>query len=88
VTVDLHEDLLKVRFPFNAAERAIGQTRLLVEVVVPGQVQQRLVLGIGRAGVEVLEALTQVVEKPGVGTAIAGWIDGLVVPLEQSLRVG
>ena len=88
VTVDLHEDLLQVRFPFNAAERSIGQTRLLVEVVVPGEVQQRLVLGIGRAGVELLEALTQVVEKPGVGTAIAGRIDGFLVPLDQPLRVG
>ena len=45
VTVYLHEDLLKVRFPFDAAGRAIGQMRLLVEVVVPGQIQQRLVLG-------------------------------------------
>ncbi len=88
MTVDLHEDLLKVRFPFNAAERAIGQTRLLVEVVVPGEVQKRLVLGIVGAGVELLEALTEVVEKPSVGTAIAGRIDGLAVPLEQPLRVG
>jgi hypothetical protein len=39
VTVDLHEDFLKVRFPFNAAECAVGQTRLLVEVVVPSEIK-------------------------------------------------
>ncbi len=88
VTVDLHEDLLQVRFPFNAAEGSIGQTRLLVVVVVPGEVQQPLIPGIGGAGVELLEALTQVVEKPGVGTAVSGRIDGFLVPLDKPLRLG
>ena len=87
VTVYFHEDLLQVRFPFNAAERSIGQTRLLVEVVFPGEIQQPLIPRIGGAGVELLEALTQVVEKPGVGTAIAGRIDGFLVPLDEPLRL-
>src|SRR6202008_675801 len=55
VTVYLHEDLLQVRFSFNAAERSIRQTRLLAEVVVPSEVQQTLIPGISRAGVELLE---------------------------------
>ena len=88
VTVYLHEDLLQVRFPYNAAECSIGQTRLLVEVVVPGEIQQPLIPGIGRAGVKLLETFTQVVEKPGVRNTIAGGIDGFLVPLDEPLRLG
>src|SRR5262249_49099164 len=88
MTVYLHENLLEVWFPFDAARCAIGKTLLLVEVVVPGQVQERLVPGIRRVGVKLLQSFPEVVEKPRVGAAIAGWIDGLVVPLDEPLRVG
>src|SRR5689334_3838343 len=32
--------------------------------------------------------LAELVDKPGIGMAVAGWVDGLVVPLEQPLRIG
>ncbi len=34
------------------------------------------------------QALAEVVDEPGIGPAIAGRIDGLVVPLQEPLRVG
>ena len=59
-----------------------------VEVVVPGQREQRLVSGVGRAGVQLLQPLAEVVDEPGVGAAVVGRVEGLVVPLQQPLRVG
>ena len=65
-----------------------GRRGVLVEVVVPGELEQRLVPRVGRAGVQLLEPLAEVVDEPGVGAAVAGRVEGLVVPLEQPLRVG
>jgi len=47
VAVDLLEDLLQVRFALDPADRAVGQARPLLEVVVPGETEQRLVPGVG-----------------------------------------
>ncbi len=87
VTVDLHQDLLEVRLTFDAADRAVGQSRPLLEVVVPGEVEQRLILGVGAAGVKLLKALAEVVEEPGVGATVAERVESFAVPLEQPLCV-
>ena len=63
IAVDLLEDLFEVRLTLDAAERAVGQPGLLVEFVVPGEVQERLIAGLGRAGIQVLEALAPMFEK-------------------------
>src|SRR6202007_1052224 len=71
-----------------AAEGAVGQARPFVEVVVPGEAEQRLVARVGRAGIEGLEPAAEVVEEPGVGAAVALGVDGLAVPLQYPLGVG
>ena len=52
---------------------------MFVEVVIPGEVQQWLVFRIGRSGIQLLEALAEVVDEPRVGAAIAERVEGLVL---------
>src|SRR5262249_54908482 len=88
VAVNLLEDLFQVWLALDPAEGAVGQARPFVKVVVPAEIEQRPVPGVGRTGVQLLEALAEVVEEPGVGAAVTQGIDGLAVPLEHPLRVG
>jgi hypothetical protein len=48
----------------------------------------RLILGCRAVGIKRLQALAQMVHKPGVGAAIAGRFNDFIVPLHQTLRVG
>ena len=60
----------------------------MLALVVPGEREQRLVARQRRAGVELLQLLAELVEEPGVGATVVGWVDRDVVPLQQALRVG
>src|SRR5438093_1373561 len=55
--------------------------------VAPVQVQDRQILGIPRARVQRLRAQAEVVHEVQLAPAVAGRLDGLVVPLQEALRV-
>src|SRR5581483_1035881 len=77
VTVDLLEDGGGIRLLVGALGR-----------VVPGEVLDGLVAGVGAAGVESLEPDPKVIHEPQVGAAVARRLDDLVVPLDEPLGVG
>ena len=75
--VDLREDSVGVRLTLRARCR-----------VIPGQVQQWPVHLTGRRGELRPDTTTEVVGELQIAAGIASRFDRLVVPLQQSLRVG
>jgi hydrogenase nickel incorporation protein HypB len=88
VAVHLLEDFLKIRLALDPADHAIGQDRRVIKIVVPRQMSEGLVARPDGSRIKVLQPLAEVVDKPGIGAAIVGRIERLVMPLEQPLRVG
>ena len=87
VAVDLLKDLQGIRLALDAAQSAVRQARVFIVIIVPGQVQQRLVFRLRRAFVQLLQPLTEVIQEPHVRAAVVRRINRLVVPLDQALRV-
>ena len=61
---------------------------MLVDGVVPGQVQQRTIALVGGAGQSLSDPVAQLDEELQFALAVAGRLDGLVPPLHQPLRLG
>src|SRR5262249_60842828 len=88
VAVDLLENLFGVRLVGDAARPSVGQRLARVAFVIPSQVEQALITRRSRTGLKFFEPFTQVVDEPRAGAAVFGRVNRLVVPLNQSLRVG
>src|SRR4029079_1781689 len=86
--VPAHRLAVGVRAVDLAQDGVRARLAALVDGVVPGQVLQRAVARIGRAREAFLDAPSELVVEPQVAAAVAGRLDGLVVPLQQPLGVG
>ena len=56
--------------------------------IVPVQMFDRCILRLRAAGIERLQAFAQVVDKPGIGPAIARRLHDFVMPLDEPMRIG
>ena len=75
--IDLGQHRLSTRVVVNSLER-----------VLPGEVEHRAIARISRAGQSLTHEPAEVVEKPQIGARIARRLHRLVVPLQQTLRLG
>jgi hypothetical protein len=80
VAVDFLQDLLH--------NRLAVETLRVLRLVVPDEVFDALIPWQIAAGIQLFEALPEPVGKPGVGTAIAGWVGGPEMPLQHTFSIG
>src|SRR2546426_1754490 len=59
----------------------------LFAFIVPCQCLQRPILRRSTGGIEFFQTLSQVVDEPQIRTRIARWVNRLVSPLYEALRI-